>query len=66
MSPVPPTQSNWQVHRAFQDGEARAYAFMALFFDPETIEREARDAAMMAEKSEKHRKPLGDDVLRLA
>lgn len=65
-SPVPPTQSNWLVQRAWRDGESEAFARIALFFDPETVQEEARMLAREAEKHQKQRKPLGDDPLKLA
>lgn len=66
MLPVPPTQSNWQVHRAWLDGASDAFTQAALFFNLEAIQAEEGLLVKKVEKAQKQQKPLQDDPLRLA
>lgn len=64
--PVPPTQNNWQVHRAWLDGQVAILLEIQGFFDPEVIRDEALRVAEDTQKQAKVRKPLGDDPFLLA
>ena len=64
--PVPPTQNNWLVLRAWADGQTDAYERIRLFFDPKTVQHEIEMLAKSAERAERQRKPLGDDPFKLA